>query len=270
LNFTLALLAGLVLLMPGLAALASWNVLGASEEAKRPELQLTSVLALFMALGTAIVMHVLGYGITSLIWASAVEIGERLPAAWSSPLLPNPYEMAISVAVGTAKPTAAGIEGFLLTVLAECLLVFRLATSRGLDIEIEGADLRSLGWVFQHVVRPARNGYTPIAVILTTPAQGDYGLGYEGVVGDVRQGDNGELKSISLAAPQRFQYRLVPDDGVLRAKMTLVTGPREWIGGVVALEAAVVRSIVVHNVDLASIDPESAPPAAGPEVAPVP
>lgn len=263
-NFTLALLAGLVLLMPGLAALASWNLRGASEEVKRPDLQLTSVLALFTALATAIVMHVLGYALTSLVWSSALEIGQKLPPEWTSPIVQNPYEMAIAVAIGSAKPTAPGIECFLLTVLAECLLVLRLATHRGLDLGIEAIDLRSLGWVFQHVVRPARHGYTPIAFILTTPTQGEYGLGYQGVVNDIRQGDNGELKGISVAEPQRFLYRLAPETHSPPGDMTLVSGTPEWIGGVVALEAAAVRSIVIHNIDLASVAGESSPPEGSP------
>ena len=249
-NFTSALLAGLVVLLPGLTALASWNVMGSGQSAKRPELQLTSVNALFLVLVVAAVLHFLGYGLTALAWSAAVELGGLLPpSAPPWPLLPNPYDTAVLTATGAARPTAESIATFLAVTLLECLLAWRLMASEGLDLVLEGFDVRSQGWVFQNIVRPARHGYKPIAFVLTAPPQGEYGIGYEGVIADVRQGDNGELKSVSLAEPQRFIYQIVPTrSDEPRRKPHLEIFDSEWIGGMVTLDASSVRNIVIHNI----------------------
>lgn len=246
-NFTLALLAGLVLLLPGITALVAWNLLGATQGAKRPELQLTSVNALFVAMAMAILMHVLGYGLVALLWSAAIELGLHI-RPWGPPIQ-NPYEMALAVSLGKGSPSSESVWTFLIVILLESMLAWRLIGSRGLDIALDAFDIRSQGWVFQHVVRPLRHGYTPIAYVLTTSTHGEYGIGYEGIVADIRQGDNGELKAISLAEPQRFIYQLVPaDEKHPRRKPHLQTHDREWIGGMVALDGSMIRNIVIHTV----------------------
>lgn len=246
-NFTLALLAGLVVLLPGITALVAWNLQGATQGAKRPELQLTSVNALFVAMAMAILMHVAGYGLVTLFWSAALELGLHI-RPWGPPIQ-NPYEMALAVSLGKGLPSSESIWTFLIVILLESLLAWRLIASRGLDIALDAFDIRSQGWVFQHVVRPLRHGYTPIAYVLTTSTHGEYGIGYEGIVADIRQGDNGELKAISLAEPQRFIYQLVPaDEKHPRRKPHLQTHDREWVGGMVALDGSVIRNIVIHTV----------------------
>ncbi|WP_169474180.1 hypothetical protein [Novosphingobium sp. SG919] len=236
-----------------MTALVSWNIQGAAQGAKRPELQLTSVTALFVALGMALLMHVLGYGLVSLIWAALVELGEHVRPV--GPLIENPYEMALAISLGGKPASSGSIEAFLVLTLLECLLAWRLIASPGLDLVLDGFDVRSQGWVYQHVVRPLRHGYTPIAYVLTTTPSGEYGIGYEGIVADIRQGENGELKSISLAEPQRFAYQLIPaSDQHPRRKPQLVTHEREWVGGVVALDGSVVRNVVIHSVSQALVE----------------
>lgn len=246
-NFTLALLAGLALLLPGITALVAWNLQGATQGAKRPELQLTSVNALFVAMAMAILMHVVGYGLVALFWRAAIELGLHV-RPWGPPIQ-NPYEMALAVSLGKGSPSSESVWAFLIVILVESMLAWRLIVSRGLDIALDAFDIRSQGWVFQHVVRPLRHGYTPIAYVLTTSTHGEYGIGYEGIVADIRQGDNGELKAISLAEPQRFIYQLVPaDDKHPQRKPHLQTHDREWIGGMVALDGSMIRNIVIHTV----------------------
>lgn len=237
-----------MLLLPGITALVSWNFQNVHHGAKRPELQLTSVTALFAALGIALAMHLLGYGLVSLGWAAAAQLGEASGHS-VGPLIANPYDMAVALALGSAKASAASLFAFALTVLFECLMAWQLVTSQGLDIVFDEFDVRSQGWVFQHVVRPLRHGYKPIAYILTSTPHGEYGIGYQGVVADIRQGDNGELKSISLADPERFVYQVVhrkPDQP--RLVPHIETHDRDWIGGVVVLDNAVIRNIVIQNI----------------------
>jgi hypothetical protein len=262
LNFTLALLAGLVLLLPGLTAVASWNFRGSTTTAKRPELQLTSVTALFLALAVALLMHLLGFALIALAWTAASELGTELPAAFPRfPLAPNPYEMAIDVATGRARPSATSLFVFGLVIAAECLLAWRLTASQGLDLALEDADVRSQGWVFEHIVRPSRHGYKPIAFVLTNPPQGEYGIGYEGIVAEVRQGDHGELKFLTLAEPQSFVYQVTtPHPDQPRRKPRLEIHDRKWVGGIVALEAAAIRNVVIHNVPAELVDAVEALP----------
>ena len=241
--------------------------MGSGQSAKRPELQLTSVNGLFVVLTVAAVLHFLGFALTGLAWSAAVELGNILPASWPRwPLLPNPYDAAVVTATGGGRPTAEGILAFLLIILVECLLAARLMASEGLDLTLEGVDVRSQGWVFQNIVRPARHGYKPIAFVLTAPPQGEYGIGYEGVIADVRQGDNGELKSVSLAEPQRFIYHIVPKSDVQpRLRPHLEIYDTEWVGGIVTLDAASVRNIVIHNISdevVTEVEAADPPPTA--------
>ncbi len=250
-NFTLALLAGLVLLLPGVTALSSWNYRGGATRAKRPDLQLTSTTALFIVLTVAIAMHVLGFGLVNLIWASGLELGQIAPASFQRlPLLTPPYDMAVALATGgPTKPTSTDIFVFVLMIIFESLLAWRLMASEGLDILMETVDVHSQGWVFEHIVRPSRHGYKPIAWVLTNPPQGEYGVGYQGVVAEVRQGDNGELKFLSLAQPESFIYQIgALPAGNKTSKPKIEIHDRKWIGGVVALEASTIRNVVIQNV----------------------
>ncbi|WP_447763415.1 hypothetical protein [Sphingopyxis panaciterrae] len=245
-NLTLALLAGLILLLPGLTAIVAWNLQGSAQGAKRPELQLTSISALFVALAVAIVMHLLGFALAELARAALIELGHHV--APLGPLVANPYAMMIETWAGQ-RPGVMALAVFLGLILYECLIVWRLIASQGLDLVLESSDVRTQGWVFEHVVRPLRHGYTPIAYVLTSAVHGEYGVGYEGIVADIRQGDHGELRSISLAEPQRFVYQLVgTDEARPRRRPKLVTHDREWVGGVVALDGAMIRNIVIQNV----------------------
>jgi hypothetical protein len=271
-NLTLSLLAGLFLLLPGLTALVGWNAQGSRQGAKRPELQLTSATALFIALGIATVLHILGFGLTHLLWSAAVQAGGLMPADLPlRPVAENPYEMAVRLAFaapGESRPGDGTIIAFLVTTLVECLLAWRLVGSEGLDLATDGVDLRSQGWVYEHYTRPVQHGYKPVAYVLTTSASGEYGIGYEGVVADLRQGDNGELKMVSLAEPQRFVYQLVPAKDRPRRKPRLETYSREWLGGIVTLDASVVRNIVIHNIPAEAIAEVDAVPIAPDEALP--
>lgn len=243
-----------MLLLLGITALVGWNFQNVHHGAKRPELQLTSVTALFAALGIALVLHLLGYALVSLGWAAAAQLGNRLEHSLG-PLIQNPYDMAVALALGPSKPSSSSIFAFALAVLFECVLAWRLVNSQDLDIVFDEFDVRSQGWVFQHVVRPLRHGYKPLAYILTNTPHGEYGIGYQGVVADIRQGDNGELKSISLAEPERFVYQVVHAKAEKpRLIPHIETHDRDWVGGVVVLESSVIRNIVIQNIPDVVID----------------
>jgi hypothetical protein len=154
---------------------------------------------------------------------------------------------------GKGTPAAGSVEAFLILTTLECILAWRLVSSTGLDLVLESVDIRSQGWVFQHVVRPQRHGYTPIAYVLTSATHDEYGIGYEGTIADIRQGENGELKSIALAEPERFIFEIITRGKNGRRLPKLKTYEREWVGEMVSIDGTMIQNIVVNNVSKALI-----------------
>lgn len=262
-NLTLSLIAGLTLLLPGLSALAAWNFRGAAEGGATPELPLTSANALFAVVAISGLCHLAGFWISDLTWSAALDLGRAFPGRALPPLTPRPYETlwrllshgsrAQAVTSEAAAPDLHAVAVFALVLAAECVFALRVATSPLLDLLLDGRDMRQQGWVYQSVVRPRRNGYEPFAYVLTTPAHGAHGLGYRGLVVEIRQGADGQLKTVSLSEPEVFVYELgVRDTGLKSirrpAAPRMKVHPSRWLGGVVAIEASLIRNIVIHNV----------------------
>jgi hypothetical protein len=209
-------------------------------------------------LAGSIVIHLAGYLLINVLRNALVEAGDLLH--WSfGPVFADPYIAALQFSVGKLAGSSATSSGEALTSLAafvsvivvESAVAFCLVTNPGLDIVAEPVDIRGQGWVYDNVVRPLQHGYTPIAYVLTNITADDRGVGYEGVVADIRQGADGEIKTLSLAAPSRFIYEL---RGAKSPKL-LSAGRKtpdmeiydsEWIGGVIALEPATIRNVVIH------------------------
>jgi hypothetical protein len=254
-NFTVGLIAGLALMLPGLSALATWNFRASREGAVRPELPLTSVTALFLAIGVAAALHLVGFAVTHALWPAVEHL--LAPSWWvRPPLADNPYDALWRL----VRKDDASIQDLMVVaaaIAAECVLAAAIVASRGFYLLLDGADLRAQGWVHQNILRPKRNGYDPYAYVLTTPAQGDFGLGYEGMVADIRQGADGEVKTICLSQPQAFVYEIrnpraaegSPKINLARHRnANLKRHHKRWMGGVLALEASTIRNVVIHNV----------------------
>jgi len=250
-NITLALIAGLLLLLPGLAVLAAWNVQGGRHAARRPEIQLTSINALFIAVIASLVAHCFGWSLGSLFISAAAQLRTVWPAlpAWVG-VPPNPFDTAVVFI--RPNSTAASIDpdrlfALVLVLMAEAWLAFRLTASEGLDLAIDGFDGRAQGWVYQNVVRPTRHGLQPVAYVLTTPAQGNFGLGYRGVVVEARQGAEGDVKVLALANPEQFVYEIVPGADESN-EASLRNSARRRLEGILAIEAATIRNILIQGI----------------------
>lgn len=253
-NLTLSLLTGLLLLTPGLTAVVAWNGRGARAAARRPDLPLTAVSALFAAIAVSSIMHLVGYLLGEIAARATEELGLR-----SALTAPYPAIIRLLIAEHPAADTPAMAE-FAVAVVVESLAAWRLVSSEGMDLALHDVDARGQGWVFEHIVRPHMNGYVPIAYVLTDATHEGMGIGYQGSVAEVRQGDDGKVISVALGGPQRFLYVLRPatrpsspfGNKADEAKVEITA--RQWLGGVVALDAAVIRNVIIHNLSYAELD----------------
>lgn len=261
---TLAVIAGLALLLPGLTAIALSSLRGRRNAASRPELQLTAVSVIVVAVGGSLLVHLITYGfVYGGLWSAQI-LGHALPSPGHlnqviaaifydhghlRPALPNPFDLIVKIAGGGSISPAALAE-IVIVLVFETGLAVSFVADEGVDLFLDGVDVNNQGWVFEHITRPGQNGYRPIAYVLTTIQKDGLGIGYKGVVGDIRQSDKGETLAISLNEPERFLYELRPStplDSGQRGPPTFDRYPDEYIGGVVALDAKVILNIVVSN-----------------------
>lgn len=197
-NFTLALLGGLTLILPGLVALMAVHLQSGRYGARRIDLPVTSTLGLVVVLGVSMLAHLLGWALFDLGVNVARELQGRWPGltkVWG--LATNPYEVAVRLAEG-GKAGLGEIVGFLATVGAEAGLAVAIVMSRGFVLVVGGVDLGNQGWLFQKIILPIRHGLQPVAYVLTVPQSDGTGLGYRGVIVEARQNVDGELKGLTL------------------------------------------------------------------------
>lgn len=258
-NLTISVLEGLLLLLPGLTALGAWNFIGSRAAARRPELPLTAVNALAVAMLATLATHLVGIVLCVLIAQAAREwnaegLVPRLP------VLANPFASAVKLLDDhSTPPSGASFFDLLAVIFLECLLVARIVSSRGVSLVFAAYDLRGVGWAHKHYMEPLARGYTPVAFVMLKAFDKTCGLGYAGPIADLRFGAQGEVASISLGRPQRFVYEvtagsqgsgLATGARVLRRSdkpADLTFRERTWVGGVVHLAAADIHNLVVHN-----------------------
>lgn len=272
-TITLAVLASLLILLPGLTFLGFWNLKAFATGASRPELPLSSGTTLLVAVGVSLGAHILGYAWTELIRTFLLTAGDLLPRQghlWPTlELLVRPDGHLRTIAAnpivamtGVASGSHLRFEDLILfSILVGCesLLVAHFVASEGFDIMLDGMDVAGQGWVYQHYVRPARFGYKPIGYALTTLQQNGYGIGYIGAIEDIRMSEKGELLSVALLNPERFLFDLKAKSAVHRAgastgRPSFRTYGRERLGGVVALDGRSVANILVRTIDKAVLD----------------
>ncbi|MBM0684885.1 hypothetical protein H5P20_27885, partial [Klebsiella pneumoniae] len=114
----------------------------------------------------------------------------------------------------------------------------------------EGWDFGGHGWAYTHIIKPTQHGHRPIAYVLTDLQHDGLGVGYRGVVADIRQSSDGQTQSISLASPARFLFELKP--GTSRrwtpsSEPALVRYAERPVGDVIGLDQKVIHDIVVST-----------------------
>ena len=254
---TLSVIAGIALLLPGLFAVLFWNVRARRHSASRPDLPITAVSVLAFSIGTAMLVHLAAWYIFFVLRIFSVEIGNAihhfLPALALLPAIPNPIETIVQLAHGA--PTAIDpidVAAVALTIILEIAFVASVIGDEGFDLLLDGIDLGNQGWVYTHVVRPAQNDYRPLAYVLTTLQKDGLGIGFRGVVADIRQSDRGETLALSLSEPERFLYELRAGRngggyGGEAEDPQFIRYPDERVGDVVSLDGKVIQNIVISN-----------------------
>lgn len=265
---TLGFLASVLVLLPGLVALAAFNFRTGRAGARRPDLQLTAVNALVASVIISVVTHYVGWLVAAGAIDAALAVHEAYPAIDLGPAVPNPVgAYYAAVTSGTAMSGSSAIAVAALLAL-EVFAVLAFVTGDSFELIMDRLDWNGQGWVFQHITRPAENGYAPIGHVFTSTMNDGYGVAYKGVVIDARQGANGELVAITLARPERFLYEVGAFPKPTRFRLPWqreevgetdpVTGftlhGKEYVGGVVQLDARVISNVVVHSIAQSLLD----------------
>jgi hypothetical protein len=121
----------------------------------------------------------------------------------------------------------------------------------GFDLMLEGMDLNNQ--VGLHAYHPARTERLPPASICAHHAQKDnLGIGFRGVVADIRQSERGETLALSLSEPERFLFELNAGKdgggyGGEASEPSFVRNKDEGVGDVVSLDGKVIQNIVISN-----------------------
>jgi hypothetical protein len=273
-TLTLAVLASMLILMPGLTFLGIWNLRVARTGAARPELPLNSATTLLLAIGISLFAHFIGWAVCELLRQLLLHTGVVIPPAgqiWSplekalrpeghlGPVFANPIESMVRYADG-GHLLMDDLAAFCGLVVLECLFVGAFISNEGFELLVDGLDLNGQGWVYHHYVRPSQHGYRPIGYALTTYQQNDLGIGYIGTIADIRHNDKGELVSLSLLDPDRFLFQLKPEVAARHPWGEPGKGPafktfgREPIGGIVVLDSKTVSNFLVKTVERAVLD----------------
>jgi len=241
------------LLLPGLFALLVWNARGRRHGGSRPDLPITAVSVLAFGISISLIAHLCTWAIFDSLLGMATVIGSKFGSI--APVIDNPVETMLALSRGGKAavgmtPEAVAIAG--VTLLVESCFVASILMDDGADLILEGVDFGNQGWVYTNVLRPAQNGYRPIAYVLTTLMKDGLGIGYRGTVADIRQSDRGETLAITLGEPARFLFELKAGSsdtsyGAEAQDAGFKRYAEEDVGSVVALDARVIQNIVVAN-----------------------
>ncbi len=162
---------------------------------------LTSVLILLPGL-VSLLVHSLGFWTASSAIDLVLAIYEAFPGVNLGPVLPNPISAFYLALVTITQMSVQTAIALMILLAGE--MAFSISDTA--DLLLDRFDLGGKSWVFQHMTQPAENEYAPIATVFTSVTNGAYGVAYEGLVFDIRQGEKGDILSIALSRPERFLY----------------------------------------------------------------
>ncbi|HEX7855065.1 MAG TPA: hypothetical protein VF503_15355 [Sphingobium sp.] len=254
---TLSVIAGIALLLPGLFSVLFWNIRARRHSASRPDLPITAVSVLAISIMISMLAHLAAWYVFFAARISGLAIGEGLALLHPGleralpQVIANPVETIVQLAHGaTLMPQDVALVA--VTLLLEIVFVGAIIGDEGFDLLLEGVDLNNQGWVYNYIIRPAQNDYRPLAYVVTTLQKDGLGIGFKGVVADIRQSDRGETLAISLSEPERFLFEVKPGRdgghyGGEASEPSFVRHKDERVGDVVSLDGSVIQNIVISN-----------------------
>lgn len=254
LGLTFAVVTGVAILLPGFFGILVWNTRSKRHAVSRPDLPVNALSVLTIGVALALVAHLSTGLLISLIQVLCTELG-RLWVPKGITLYPavNPIEMMLVLAQGGERAanlsTAEVVLGLSGPLLSTVLLLI-VMNDDGMDMATEGWDFGGHGWAYTYIVQPAQHGYRPIVYVLTDLQHDGLGVGYRGIIDDIRLNAEGQTQSISLAAPARFLFEIAPRSKHTFRKSsdpTLNRYPEKPIGAVINLDRRVIHDIVVSS-----------------------
>ena len=249
-SLTLAVVTGVAILLPGFFAILLWNTRARRYAVARPDLPVNALSVLAIGVAVSLIAHLLTGLAIGLVQSLLVDVSRFLPALYRTPSV-NPIGTLLIIAQGGPKAAALGGNDLVLGICApifSTLAIIMLMADDALDVATEGWDFGGHGWAYTHIIKPTQHGHRPIAYVLTDLQHDGLGVGYRGVVADIRQSSDGQTQSISLASPARFLFELKP--GTSRrwapsSEPALVRYTERPVGGIISLDQKVIHDIVV-------------------------
>lgn len=249
LSLTLAIVTGVAILLPGFFAITLWNVRSRRYAVARPDLPINAVSVLAIGVGVSLAAHLMTALSISFVQTLLTEAGRLIPAEYRYPAI-NPVAMMMVIAQGGTRAAALSPTELVLGIsapLISTLFMLGVMADDAIDVAAEGWDFGGHGWAYTHIIKPAQHGHRPIAYVLTELQHEGLGVGYRGVVADIRQSSDGQTQSISLASPARFLYQLKPGSkkfGRAATDPELIRYPERRVGDVISLDQKVIHDIV--------------------------
>ena len=258
-SLTIGLFIVVLIILPGLVAIARYNQRSGKAGVRRSEMPLTAVSTLAVAVIFSILVHGIAWGATGAISSMLDAAGASLQTYPLGPSVGNPIEdLYLALASDTIlEPRSALVLAAIYGI--EIVAIVHFVGSDAFGVMLDGFDAGSHGWVYQHITRPAEYGYTPIATVFTKTTYDNMGIAYVGPVIDVRQGSDGTVLSIALSQPERFLYRTETKPPQNRLKALLGSKEasaesgfkryeRTYVGGVIALSGSEIANLNVRVV----------------------
>lgn len=251
-SLTLAVVTGVAILLPGFFAILLWNPRARRYAVARPDLPVNALSVLAIGVAVSLIAHLLTGLAIGLVQTLLIDVSRFLPADYRTPAV-NPIGTLLIVAQGGPKAAALSASDLVWGICApifSTLAVVMLMADDALDVATEGWDFGGHGWAYTHIIKPTQHGHRPIAYVLTDLQHDGLGVGYRGVVADIRQSSDGQTQSISLASPARFLFELKP--GTSRrwtpsSEPALVRYAERPVGDVISLDQKVIHDIVVST-----------------------
>lgn len=250
-SLTLAIVTSVAILLPGFFAILLWNARSRRYAVARPDLPINALSVMAIGVAVSLAAHMIVGGVIHILQTLLIDLSAHLPTFVPRYTAVNPVvALAVIVQGGEAAKTMGAYQlsmGFLSPLLST-FAVIGFMNDDAIDVATEGWDFGGHGWAYSHITRPSQHGHRPIAFVLTELQHEGLGVGYRGVVADIRQSSDGQTQSISLVSPSRFLYEIQAGTKSRwhgDEEPALVRYPERPIGDVINLDQKVIHDIVI-------------------------